>query len=88
MGFLDKLFGKKKREQELQAQEELRKIEAEKAEAEAKAKAEEAERISEKMLKFKGLYDKKYDETVKCFFFENATNIIPVDEYTVLESER
>ena len=40
MGFLDKLFGKKKREQELQAQEELRKIEAEKAEAEAKAKAE------------------------------------------------
>lgn len=52
------------------------------------AKAEEAERISEKMLKFKGLYDKKYDETVKCFFFENATNIIPVDEYTVLESER
>ena len=40
MGFLDKLFGKKKKEQELQAQEELRKIEAEKAEAEAKAKAE------------------------------------------------
>ena len=40
MGFLDKLFGRKKREQELQAQEELRKIEAEKAEAEAKAKAE------------------------------------------------
>ena len=40
MGFLDKLFGKKKREQELQAQEELRKIETEKAEAEAKAKAE------------------------------------------------
>ncbi|MBE6565660.1 MAG: signal recognition particle-docking protein FtsY [Ruminococcaceae bacterium] len=40
MGFLDKLFGKKKREQEQQAQEELRKIEAAKAEAEAKAKAE------------------------------------------------
>ena len=40
MGFLDKLFGRKKREQELQAQEELRKIEAEKAEADAKAKAE------------------------------------------------
>ena len=40
MGFLDKLFGKKKREQELQAQEELRKIEAEKAEAKAKAEAE------------------------------------------------
>ena len=40
MGFLDKLFGKKKREQELQAEEELRKIEAEKAEAEAKAQAE------------------------------------------------
>ena len=41
MGFLDKLFGKKKREQEeLQAQEELRKIETEKAEAEAKAQAE------------------------------------------------
>ncbi len=40
MGFLDKLFGRKKREQEQQAQEELRKIEAEKAEAEAKAKAE------------------------------------------------
>ena len=40
MGFLDKLFGRKKREQEKQAQEELRKIEAEKAEAEAKAKAE------------------------------------------------
>ncbi len=40
MGFLDKLFGRKKREQELQAQEELRKIEAEEAEAEAKAKAE------------------------------------------------
>ena len=40
MGFLDKLFGRKKKEQELQAQEELRKIEAEKAEAEAKAKAE------------------------------------------------
>ena len=40
MGFLDKLFGRKKREKELQAQEELRKIEAEKAEAEAKAKAE------------------------------------------------
>ena len=41
MGFLDKLFGRKKREKEQQAQEELRKIEAEKAEAEAKAKAEE-----------------------------------------------
>ncbi|MBE6699487.1 MAG: signal recognition particle-docking protein FtsY [Ruminococcaceae bacterium] len=40
MGFLDKLFGRKKREQEKQAQEELRKIEAEKAEEEAKAKAE------------------------------------------------
>ena len=40
MGFLDKLFGKKKREQEQQAQEELRKIEAAKAEAEAKAQAE------------------------------------------------
>jgi len=40
MGFLDKLFGKKKREKELQAEEELRKIEAEKAEAEAKAQAE------------------------------------------------
>ena len=44
MGFLDKLFGRKKREQEKQAQEELRKIEAEKAEAEAKAKAEEEEK--------------------------------------------
>ena len=43
MGFLDKLFGKKKREQELQAAEEAARIEAEakaKAEAEAQAKAE------------------------------------------------
>ena len=43
MGFLDKLFGRKKREQELQAAEEAARIEAEakaKAEAEAKAKAE------------------------------------------------
>ena len=55
MGFLDKLFGKKKREQELQAQEELRKIEAEaeakaKAEAEAKA-AEESEVTTEETRK-------------------------------------
>ena len=40
MAFLDKLFGRKKREQEQKAQEELLKIEKEKAEAEAKAKAE------------------------------------------------
>ena len=44
MGFLDKLFGKKKKEQGLQAQEELRKIEIEKAEAEAKARASGAGR--------------------------------------------
>ena len=46
MGFLDKLFGKKKREKETLEADEARKIAEEQAEAEAKAKAEaeEAER--------------------------------------------
>ena len=44
MAFLDKLFGKKKKEKELQAEEELRKIEEAKAEAEAKAKADAEEK--------------------------------------------
>ena len=51
MGFLDKLFGKKKREKELQAEQaeaEARKIEEEKAKAEAEAKAKAEAEAKEK----------------------------------------